>query len=138
MAGFRDLSERLAELEGIPSRVAKEVASGIGALVADEFASGHDAYGRVWSPLLPSTVRRKHGDTRILRRTDKLSAETRVTPSQRSGVEIVSIYYGGVHQAGDPPRMVARPILPDGADLPKAWETLIQNATDRAFKKALK
>ena len=137
MAGFEDLMARLAELEGVPSRIAKEVAEGISALVADEFAGSHDPYGKPWKPLLPQTVRRKGGDTRILRRTDALAGDTTVKPSSGSGVEVVSIDYGQFHQSGTK-HMVARKILPDGSDLPKAWEAVIEEASARAFKKVLK
>lgn len=136
MAGFQDLTERLAELEGIPSRIAKEVAEGISVLVKAEFDGAHDPYGRPWKPLLPSTLKRKGGDSRILRRTDALSSGTNVVPASGAGVEIISVEYGEKHQTGTR-NMVARKILPDGSDLPKQWEDLIQEASDRAFKKAL-
>ncbi len=139
MAGLKDLQARLAELEDIPSRIAKEVAEGISALVADEFAGSHDPYGRPWKPLLPSTVKRKGGDSRILRRTDVLSSETTAKSASGAGVDVVSIDYGGVHQEGNPKNgMVARKILPDGSDLPKAWEKIIEEASARAFAKVLK
>ncbi len=136
MAGFADLAANLAELEGIPSRIAKEVADGIGALVADEFESGTDPYGRAWKALLPSTLKRKGGDSRILRRTDALSGSTLAKASSGAGVEIVSLEYGEKHQTGTK-HMVARKILPDGSDLPEAWSEVIDIATQNAFKKAL-
>lgn len=138
MAGFKDLADRLAELEDIPSRIASEVAEGISVLVAEEFDGSHDPYGRPWAPLMASTVKRKRGDTRILRRTDSLSTGTMASPSSGAGVEVSSVDYGGVHQAGDPPRMVSRKILPDGSDLPKAWEKVIDDAADRAFRKVMR
>ncbi len=137
MAGFKDLADRLAELEGLPSRIAKEVAQGIGVLVANQFESSIDPYGRPWKPLLKQTLKRKGGDSRILRRTDNLAGNTRVAASQGSGVDIISIDYGQVHQTGTK-HMVARKILPDGSNLPKAWEAVIEEASARAFKKALK
>ncbi len=141
MAGFKDLMARMAELEGIPSRIAKEVAEGISALVADEFAGSHDPYGKPWKPLLPQTVRRKGGDTRILRRTDAMSSGITVKPTAGSGIAIdvgnTSTPYGEYHQSGTK-HMVARKILPDGSSLPKAWEAVIEEASARAFKKVLK
>ncbi len=138
MAGFSDLADRLAELEGIPSRITREVADAINVEIEGQFANGHNAYGNPWAPLLPSTVKRKKGDRRILRRTDALSSETRATPTSGAGIEITSLDYGGVHQTGDLPRMVARKILPDGSALPRPWTKAIEDATDRAFAKALK
>jgi len=137
MAGFRDLAERLEELQGIPSRITGEVADAINEEIGGQFAGGHNAYGTPWKPLLPQTVRRKRGDARILRRTDALSAETRAVPMQGAGIEITSLDYGTFHQSGTK-RMVARKILPDGTALPKAWTEAIEDATDRAFSKVLK
>lgn len=138
MAGFKDLADRLAALEGIPSRITTEVAGVIDASLRDQFDSGVNAYGNPWSPLKASTIKRKRGDARILRRTDALSSETRARPMQGAGIEIASLPYGEIHQAGDPPRMVARKILPDGSALPRPWTKAIQDATDREFAKALK
>lgn len=137
MAGMKDLADRLAELEGIPSRIAAEVAEGISALVADEFAGSHDPYGKPWKPLLPQTVRRKGGDSRILRQTDDLSSSTVAKPASGAGVDVISIDVGKYHQTGTR-NMVARKILPDGENLPKSWEAVIEGAAERAFKKVMK
>lgn len=136
MAGFADLADRLAELEDIPSRIAGEVADGINEEIRQQFDAGTDAYGRPWKPLLPQTVRRKRGDTRILRRTDALSGETVARPTSGAGIEITSLDYGGVHQAGA--TLAKRAILPDGSDLPKSWEAIIETASDNAFAKVMK
>ncbi len=132
MAGFRDLADRLAELEDIPSRIAAEVADEINESLINEFDSGVNAYGNAWKPLLPQTVRRKRGDARILRRTDALSAATRAVPTSGAGIEIQSLDYGSFHQNGTK-RMVARKILPDGSTLPPAWSDAIEGAMARAF-----
>lgn len=138
MAGFADLADRLSELEDIPSRIAREVADGITEEIRTQFDAGTDPYGAPWAPLLPQTVRRKAGDRRILRRTDRLSSETVARPTSGSGIEITSLDYGGVHQVGDGSRMVARPILPDGAELPESWQDIIDAASEKAFKKAMR
>ncbi len=137
MAGFKALQDRLAELEGIPSRIAGEVAQGINAEIRAQFQAGTDPYGKPWAPLLPQTIRRKGGDARILRRHDSLSSETVAIPTSGAGIEITSVDYGGYHQTGTK-HMVARPILPDGADLPQSWQDVIQTASDNAFKKVLR
>lgn len=138
MAGFRDLADRLAELEGIPSRIAREVSDDITEDIRQQFDAGQDPYGRPWAPLLPSTVRRKYGDRRILRRGDALSSETVARPTGGSGIEITSLPYGGVHQDGDGSRMVARKVLPDGPELPETWRDAIDSASAKAFKKAMR
>ncbi len=137
MSGLRDLTERLAELDDIPSRIAREVSDGINAELADQFNAGTDPYGNAWDPLLPQTVRRKKGDARILRRTDALSSNTIAKPSQGAGVEISSVEYGMRHQGGTV-HMVARPILPDGEELPEAWQEVIEKASEKAVRKALR
>lgn len=133
---FRALSERLAELASIPSRIAPVVAEGINTELQREFAEGSDAYGRPWKPLLPSTVKRKGGDTRILMRTDALSMETRARPSRSAGVEISSLPFGQFHQGGTK-FMVARKVLPDGGDLPLSWQRVIESAQAAAFAQVM-
>lgn len=136
MAGFRDLAANLAKLDGIPSRIAAEVAGEINASIQDQFSGGADPYGKPWKPLLPQTVRRKGGDSRILMRTDSLAGETTAKPAAGAGIEITSIDYGNFHQTGTK-HMVPRKILPDGDELPETWTNAIQTATENAFKKAL-
>lgn len=137
MPTLNDLIDRLAELEGIPSRISREVSDGINAEIKREFDSGSDPYGRPWAPLLPSTVRRKGGDRRILRRTDALSAQTVARPTSGAGVEVTSLDYGQHHQTGTQ-HMVARKVLPDGPNLPSSWTKVIETAAENAFSKALK
>ncbi len=136
MSTFDDLASTLAELEDIPSRIASDVAGGINELIQDQFVSGSDPYGNPWAPLLPSTVRRKGGDTRILRRTDALSSQTIARSTSGAGIEITSIEYGGYHQGPTADR-VARPILPDGGELPESWQEVIEEKTSTAFAKAM-
>ncbi len=136
MSTFADLAARLADLENIPSRIASEVAEGITAEIRQQFDAGVNAYGAPWRPLLPSTVRRKRGDTRILRRTDALSSSATAAPQSGAGVEVGMLDYGGVHQAGE--TIAKRAILPDGDDLPPAWQAIIETATEKAFAKALR
>jgi hypothetical protein len=136
MAGARDLADRLAQLTKIPSRIASEVAAGITAELRSEFESASNAYGNAWKPLLPTTVQRKRGDSRILRRTDAMSSEIEARPTSGSGVEISVAEYGQFHQAGTK-HMVARKILPDGSALPKSWQEIIESAKASAFAKAM-
>lgn len=133
MAGFRDLADRLAELKKVPARAAKAAAASIQELVRDEFPSSKNAYDNAWAPLLPQTIRRKRGDARILRATDKLSSSPVVRPASGSGITIEIDEVGRFHQAGTK-YMVARKILPDGTALPKAWQDAIAEAIDDAMK----
>ncbi len=135
MSGFADLAANIGELAGLPSRISKRVADGIDKLLNDQFDAETDPYGNAWEPLLPQTVKRKKGDSRILRRTDNLVARTTAVASAGSGVELVSEDYGGVHQVGYV-NMVARPILPDGAELPEEWQDIIDGEFEDAMKKA--
>lgn len=137
MSGFADLQDRLAELEGIHSRIAGEIADGITEEIRRQFDAGVDPYGDAWAALLPSTLKRKGGDARILRRTDVLSSETIARPTQGAGIEITSVDYGSYHQCGTV-HMDARPILPDGDALPEAWEDVIDTAYTRAVGKAMR
>ena len=137
MAGFRDLADRLDQLAAIPARISKPVAEAIDADLQEQFASGVNAYGNAWKPLLPQTVRRKKGDTRILRRTDALSAATHAIAKDEGGIEIVSATPGDFHQSGTK-HMVARKILPDGSALPKKWQEAIASAYHDEFEKVVK
>lgn len=134
---FADLASALAELEGIPSRIAREVADGINEELASQFDRGTDPYGKPWAPLRPETVRRKSGDARILRRADELSASTEARPSAGAGIEITSIEYGQFHQSGTK-HMPRRAVLPDEGELPPAWLDIIDAATEKAFAKVLR
>jgi hypothetical protein len=80
-------------------------------------------------------VRRKKGDARILRYTDTLSSQTVARPTSGGGIEITSIETGQYHQGGTV-NMTARPILPDGGELPESWLEVIETAADKAFRKA--
>ncbi len=137
MAGARDLADRLAQLAGLPSRITAAVADGINAELEEQFASGVNAYGNPWAPLLPQTVRRKGGDSRILLRTDALAAATAAHPSGGAGITIQSLDYGKFHQSGTK-HMVARKILPDGKALPPSWQAVIAECAKAAFTKAMR
>lgn len=137
MSGFQDLADRLAELQDIPSRIAGEVASGITEGLRQQFDASTDPYGQAWKPLRPQTIKRKGGDSRILRREDVLSSETIARPTAGAGIEITSVAYGQFHQNGTQ-HMVSRKVLPDGDELPEAWQDLIDAAATAAVRKALR
>lgn len=126
MSAFDELASNLGDLAGLPSRVSKEVADGINELMQDQFNSETDPYGNPWPALLPQTVKRKKGDSRILRLTDTLLNNTVASASSGSGVDITSESYGEYHQGGTK-NMVAREILPGGKELPEEWLDLIES-----------
>ena len=134
MSGLDAVIANLGELQSVPSRAAKAIAMRLTAELNDEFTGEHDPYRRAWAPLLPQTVKRKGGDARILRRTDALSVETVALPASGAGIEITSLEYGQFHQTGTR-HMVARPVLPGGSELPKAWQDIIEEEIDAAFRK---
>ena len=137
MPGFADLAARLAELEKLPSRVTREAAASITDQLHGQFDAGVNAYRQPWAPLKPSTIRRKRGDARILRRTDALSSEIAARPMSGAGIEIVWLDYAEKHQTGTK-WMVARKILPDGSGLPRQWSEAIRISYANAFGEALK
>lgn len=134
---FDGLIDTLSELDGIPSRIARTVADRLNEEIGDQFVRQTDPYGKPWAPLLPSTVRRKRGDTRILARTDELASTTEASPTAGAGIEITSVEYGQFHQSGTK-NMTRRAVLPDEGELPPAWLDIIQEATDEEFAKAMR
>lgn len=127
MSDFAALAANLGELKGLPSRISKRVADGISALMSAQFDAETDPYGNPWAPLLRQTIRRKGGDSRILRRTDKLFATVGALPSAGAGVDLSAEDYGQFHQGGTV-NMVERPIFPDGDELPEDWSAVIDEA----------
>jgi phage gpG-like protein len=132
MPSFQKLSENLERLAGLSSRITKPVAEGINSLIKTQFSTGQDPYGKAWAPLLPSTVRRKKGDNRVLLRSDRLSIETVAKATSGSGISIVSVDYGSFHQSGTV-HMGSRQILPARSDLPVSWQNLIRAELSKAF-----
>jgi phage virion morphogenesis protein len=136
MSGFRKLAENLARLASVPSRIAKPAAARINQLIAVQFSSGQDPYGKAWTPLMPSTVKRKRGDTRILIRTGNMSVVTAAASASGSGIELTSTQEGTFHQFGTV-NMVARPIFPGKSNLPVSWRLAISEEYKSAFGKAM-
>lgn len=131
MASLDDMALALADLSSVPSRAATGAAKRINALIGDQFDAETDPFGEPWKPLEESTVRRKGGDRRILRRTDALAGATHAKPVRPAGIEITSLDYGMFHQTGTV-HMVAREILPEG-ELPPEWEEAIEDEIEIAF-----
>lgn len=125
-SAFGELAARMADLASIPSRATRASSEAIRALIARQFAEGTDAYGNTWAPLAD-------GQDSHLYRTGNLFRSIDVRPMAGAGVQItVGAEYGAYHQSGTS-RMPARPILPDGPELPEEWERKILDELEEAF-----
>jgi phage gpG-like protein len=129
-------SRALAELATVPSQIAPAVAKRINREIQKNFDAGVDPYGHAWAPLRPRTLAKgRHPppltDTRKGRRS------VRAFATQAAGVAItVGVGYMGIHQAGDPPRMVARKFLPNRV-LPASWRAIWQQELTKLTRKRL-
>lgn len=129
-AALRKIRRAVNRLAEVPSRVARDGASEIKALIGQQFAAQTDAYGRPWAQHEPATVER-WGAHAILNLTGAL-ADVDVKPLAGAGIGItLGAKYGAFHQVGTA-RMVARPILPDGP-LPDSWRAALAGAGASAF-----
>lgn len=136
MASFRQLMANLADLQGVPSRIAKPVAETISAHIDDQFSRGEDPYGDPWTPLKPATIRKGRGHPPLTDSGD-MRASVSVRPQQGSGVEIaIGTSYAHFHQTGTR-HMVERSILPDRDELPQEWQDAIEGETDTAFRRSM-
>jgi hypothetical protein len=132
------LADRLADLSEVPSRAAKRVAEGLSWLVAEEFATGADPYGKAWKPLAEATLaRRSQTSAPPLTDFGLMRASVSVRPQRGAGVAIRVMNppaaphqtgWSGVQGSGP-----ARPILPYRG-MPEEWEELIEGAVDAAMR----
>lgn len=136
MASFGKLADNLSRLAQVPSQISQTVANKINEQFTKQFSTGTDPYGKSWKPLKESTIRRKHGDNRVLLDTDKMYESTVAVPMRGAGIELRTTGYAGYHQAGTR-YMVARPVLPGRSDLPLAWQRIIREALEAAVGKAV-
>ncbi len=134
MSGWKRLSDNLSELASVPSRISKPVSNGINELIKKQFDTGIDPYGTSWAKLLPSTIRRKKGDARVLLNTDSMMSQTVAVPLPGSGIELRTVTYASFHQTGTK-HMVRREVLPCREDLPITWQNIISTEFSKAFKK---
>lgn len=122
----------LRSLSRVPAQIAKEASLSL--VIRGQQNNETDPYGRPWKPLASSTVKRKRGDTRILRDSDRMLDDMRVAPLSGAGL---SITFGrpqaAFHQIGTV-NMPARQILPV-ADLPVPWKEALEEASERVFSR---
>lgn len=84
------------------------IGGGLVASTQQRFESETDPQGRKWKPLARSTIRKKKGDTRILRQRGQLlqSLTHNATPSY---LEVgTNVVYAGIHQFGGTIEQAAR------------------------------
>jgi phage gpG-like protein len=135
MASLEQLAHSLSALSGVPSRAARAASVRIAGLIRDEFDQGEDAYGESWEELSQATLD-KGREEPPLTDTGDLRNAIRVRPVAPAGIGItVDSFYGAFHQTGTR-NMPARPILPDGDELPQDWEDAIEDEVDQAFRRA--
>ena len=128
------VAKSLRALSRVPAQASRDAAASLRTVVRQQTDAEVDPYGKSWAPLLPSTVRRKHGDTRILRRTDRMLDSLTIEPSSGAGLHVtIDAPYSAFHQIGTRD-MVARPLLPY-REVPDTWRRAIADAMDRAFER---
>lgn len=121
---------RLAE---VPSAAAREASRDISRLLAREFATSTDPYGRAWKPL-----KRKRRGGRVLVKTGALKAGTVARPLPGAGIGVeLGASYGLYHQTGTRRGLPRRPILPDRG-LPASWNEAVSRAVERAVRARLR
>ena len=139
MAKFtaKGFSAALNSLASVPSQVAPKIAQRIAKAIDKQFTDGVDPYGRPWAPLRPRTLAKgRHPPP--LTNTGAGRRSVRVVPARGAGVRItVGKGYMGIHQDGDPPRMVDRKILPEGA-APKSWTKIYQEEISKSVRAKLR
>lgn len=114
-----------AEISG---KLAKALAPLLDARIQKQFNDETDPYGNPLPPLKESTIRRKGGDARILRRTNEMQASTYV---HAPGGKLV-IRYGDkaqYAQDGELGERVPRHVAP-AFGIPKPWKADLQTAAE--------
>jgi len=121
----KQFSAALSRLASVSSQIAAPVAAGIAAEIDRNFSAGVDPYGRAWAPLRPRTLAKGRHPPPLTHSHDGRDG-VHVKPTAGAGIGITSdVPYMGVHQNGDPPRMVARKFIPSGV-LPAVWRAIWQ------------
>ena len=132
------LQKTIEELATLPRAVGVIAAPKLSKLIAKQFSSGSDPYGRPWRPISATTKRlrkgRKNGPP--LTDTKRLRTGTSVKPA-RSGLRLnLGAPQGYFHQVGTK-NMPARRIFPQFG-LPAAWRVVLQTAARAEFRRRLR
>jgi hypothetical protein len=129
-------ARNLRRLAEVPSRASRASSEALRDLIRAQFVNEVDPYGNAWEPLAESTIARKYGDDRILRRSDRMFNGLRVTPISGGGIRIELAPYGAFHQTGSK-NMPARPILPMGT-FPKTWSDALKRAARGEVRRVMR
>jgi hypothetical protein len=125
--------------------IAMRVSAGGMKLVADEYRTSTDPYGKPWAPLKQCRTRDKRAARRrakqdkpvrgpkVLINTGRMRASTGASPSGKIAKVVVPTWYARFHQEGTC-RMVQRMILPMSEKLPATWDTMIGRETSRFMR----
>ncbi len=143
--GFFSALQNAQNLEKLSSPYLKSIGTQWKQLVEGNFLSQTDSFGVPWAPLRLTTVKLK-GFSRILYKTGQASRSFEVSVngtelelgSNRKFIDGKDISF---HQVGyeytagkaGSRRVVARPMLPLGQDLPQQWDSVIDSAITRLF-----
>jgi hypothetical protein len=131
---MRSAAISLRALSRVPAQAAEDASRELEAVLREQHGEEVDPYGNPWAPLAESTIKRKGGDTRILRRTDTMLDELSIRPSPGAGLTLTfGAPYAAFHQVGTKD-MPARRLLPIAA-MPKTWSDAIKRALDARFQK---
>src|SRR5512138_951587 len=133
----------MAEKDRWIGELAMRVSAGGVKLVADEFRTSTDPYGKPWAPLKQWRARDKRAARRrakqgkpvrgpkVLINTGRMRASTGASPIGKTAKIVVPTWYSRFHQTGTR-NMVQRIILPYNERLPPGWESMIDK-TARLF-----
>jgi len=132
------LQKAIEELATLPRAVATVVAPRLSKLVAKQFSSGTDPYGRPWRPISATTKRLRKGRKggRPLTDTGRLRAGTGVSVTRSGARLVLGAPYGYFHQVGTR-NMPARRIFPQFG-LPAAWRTVLRDAARAELRRRLR
>jgi hypothetical protein len=134
IAAMRSSAIALRALSRVPAQAAEDASRELETVLRDQHGAEVDPYDRPWAPLEASTIKRKGGDSRILRRTDTMLDDLSIRPSPGAGLTLTfGAPYAAFHQVGTKD-MPARRLLPIAA-MPKAWGDAIKRALDARFQK---
>jgi len=126
---FGQFAQALRALAKVPSATAAPVAAALTREMRKNFRAGQDAYGRAYSPLLPTSLARGRRPPPLR----KYARFASVKPLPSVGVAFVVDHpQAGFHQTGTR-YMAKRIVVPDGS-LPATWRRIVE----REFKRLVK
>lgn len=135
MPGWDVLRQRIASIAETHAKLADPVAHELSIEIPREFATASDPYGNSWPALSATTVRRK-GHAQILYEHGPMLLDTRAI-SDGHTIRFEGPEYGLFHQRAHGNRP-ARPVIPNGPELPAGWQTVISSEFGKAVSAALK